>query len=361
MNKKSFPIRHPFKQIADAWATVLAEPTDEQKQAYKAKAIALLKETHTVMVAHYYVNPDLQDLAEESGGFVGDSLEMARFGHQHPAKNILVAGVRFMGETAKVLSPEKQVIMPNLEAECSLDLGCPADEFDAFCGRHPDRTVVVYANTSARVKARADWVITSSMAVELIAYLHNQGKKILWAPDKHLGSYVQQITGADMVLWEGACTVHEEFKGHALADMKRQYPDAIVLAHPESPQQVLALADKIGSTSQILRAARELPAHQFIIATDFGLRHHLQKQNPDKEFFVAPTAGDGAICKSCAFCPWMAMNEFTGLINALKYPADHQITVDPQLIEPASRSLLRMVNFAKEYQSSLPVSSLGPA
>ena len=361
MSRKFFPIRHPFRQVADAWATVPIEPPENHREALKRQAAELLKQTDTVLVAHYYVHPDLQDLAEETGGFVGDSFAMAQFGYRHPAQKIAVAGVRFMGETAKILNPEKQVIMPTLKAECSLDLGCPADEFEAFCDRHPDRVVVVYSNTSARIKARADWILTSSMAIELVEYLHRSGKKILWGPDKHLGRYVQQLTGADMILWEGSCIVHEEFKAHALAAMKMDYPDAIVLAHPESPAEVLALADMVGSTAQILRAARNSQVHQFIIATDFGIKHQLQKQNPDKEFLVAPTAGDGAVCKSCAFCPWMAMNSLSNLVDALQHPENHQIQVADHFIEPASKALMRMVGFAEKRNPDIPVSSLGPA
>ena len=172
----------------------------------------LLKERNAVMVSHYYVHPDLQDLAEETGGIVSDSLEMARFGRDHAAQTLVVSGVRFMGETAKILSPEKRVLMPDLDATCSLDLGCPADEFAAFCDQHPDRTVVVYANTSAAVKARSDWLVTSSCALDIVRALKDKGHKILWAPDKHLGGYIQRETGADMVIWNGACIVHDEFK-----------------------------------------------------------------------------------------------------------------------------------------------------
>jgi len=161
-----------------------------------------------VLVAHYYVHPDLQDLAQATGGTVSDSLEMARFGHEHKASTVVVAGVRFMGETAKILNPEKRVLVPDLDATCSLDLGCPADEFSAFCDQHPGRTVVVYANTSAAVKARASWVVTSAIALDVVRHLHARGEKILWAPDRHLGAYVQARTGADMLLWtaHASCT-----------------------------------------------------------------------------------------------------------------------------------------------------------
>ncbi|MCF5659230.1 quinolinate synthase, partial [Pseudomonas syringae] len=195
------------------------------EQAHLRAEIATeLKKQDAVMVAHYYCDPVIQALAEETGGCVADSLEMARFSNSHSASTVLVAGVRFMGETAKILNPEKRVFMPTLEATCSLDVGCPVDEFSAFCDQHPERTVVVYANTSAAVKARADWVVTSGCALEIVESLMDNGEKIIWAPDKHLGRYIQRETGADMLLWDGACIVHEEFKSKQLADMKALYP-----------------------------------------------------------------------------------------------------------------------------------------
>src|SRR3954467_10991407 len=267
---------------AKAWARAPATPSAARKVELKEKIKRLLKERGAVLVAHYYVDADLQDLAEETGGCVSDSLEMARFGRDHPAKTLVVAGVRFMGETAKILSPDKTILMPDLDATCSLDLGCPADEFAAFCGQHPDRTVVVYANTSAAVKARADWMVTSSIGLDIVAHLHAQGKKILWAPDKHLGSYIQKKTGADMLLWQGSCLVHDEFKGVELELLKREYPLAKVLVHPESPEAVVALADVVGSTSQLIAATRSLDATHFIVATDNGILHKMQLAAPGK-------------------------------------------------------------------------------
>ena len=184
----------------------------DEKAQYKAKIKSLLIEKNAVLVAHYYTDPEIQALAEETGGCVADSLEMARFGNQHSAQTLIVAGVKFMGETAKILTPEKTVLMPELEATCSLDLGCPIKEFSAFCDQHPDHTVVVYANTSAAVKARADWVVTSSIALEIVEMLESEGKPILWGPDRHLGAYIEKMTGAKMLMWQGACIVHDEFK-----------------------------------------------------------------------------------------------------------------------------------------------------
>ncbi len=319
--------------------------TPEQKAVVKAKIAQKLQEQDAVLVAHYYVDRDLQELAEETGGYVSDSLDMARFGNEHPAKTLVVAGVRFMGETAKILTPEKRVLMPTLEAECSLDLECPAEDFNAFCDQYPDHTVVVYSNTSAAVKARADYVVTSSIAVELVSWLDEQGKKILWAPDRHLGSYINRVTGADMVLWQGACIVHDEFKHRALGDLMAQYPDAAVLVHPESPQEVVKLADAVGSTSQLIKAAQTLPNKRFIVATDNGIFYKMQQAAPGKEFIAAPTMGEGATCKSCAHCPWMAMNGLHNLLQVLETGAN-EILVDEAVRVKALRSTQRMLDFS---------------
>ena len=272
-----------------------------------------------------------QGVALETGGIVADSLEMARFGRDHAAQTLVVAGVRFMGESAKILSPHKRVLMPDLDATCSLDLGCPVEEFSAFCDQHPDRTVVVYANTSAAVKSRADWLVTSSCALDIVRALKDQGHKILWAPDRHLGGYIQRETGADMLMWQGACIVHDEFKAFELQALKEEHPQAKVLVHPESPADVVALADAVGSTSAILNAARTLDANTFIVATDNGMMHTLRQQNPGKVFIEAPTAGNSATCKSCAHCPWMAMNSLAGLVHVLETGVN-EVLVDPALI-----------------------------
>ncbi|MCZ9156615.1 quinolinate synthase NadA [Escherichia albertii] len=319
----------------------------DEKTHYREKIKRLLKERNAVMVAHYYTDPEIQQLAEETGGCISDSLEMARFGAQHSASTLLVAGVRFMGETAKILSPEKTVLMPTLQAECSLDLGCPIDEFNAFCDAHLDRTVVVYANTSAAVKARADWVVTSSIAVELIDHLDSLGNKIIWAPDKHLGRYVQKQTGADILCWQGTCIVHDEFKTQALTRLQKQYPDAAILVHPESPQSIVEMADAIGSTSQLINAAKTLPHRQLIVATDRGIFYKMQQAVPDKVLLEAPTAGQGATCRSCAHCPWMAMNGLQAIVEALEQGGSkHEVHVEEMLRERAMVPLNRMLNFA---------------
>ncbi len=322
--------------------------TPSERDALMTDIAGLLKARDAVLVAHYYVDGDVQDLAETSGGIVSDSLEMARFGRDHPASALIVAGVRFMGETAKILSPDKRVFMPTLDAECSLDLGCPPPEFRAFCEANDDRTVVVYANTSVEVKALSEWVVTSSVALPIVESLAAKGEKILWAPDKHLGRYIQQQTGADMLLWSGACVVHEEFKSKALLDLKSLYPEAGVLVHPESPAAVIDIADVVGSTSRIVAAATELPNQMFIVATDRGIFHKLRQLNPQKRFIEAPTAGDGATCRSCAHCPWMAMNELQVLADTLNNPermAANEIHVEPEVGRRAMVPLKRMLAF----------------
>jgi len=342
--------------IATAWSRVPDPVSPEQRTQLKDKIRRLLKEKGAVLVAHYYVDADLQDLAEETGGCVSDSLEMARFGRDHPAQTLVVAGVRFMGETAKILSPHKTVVMPDLDATCSLDLGCPADEFAAFCDAHPDRTVVVYANTSAAVKARADWMVTSSIGLDIVAYLHAQGKKILWAPDRHLGSYIQKQTGADMLLWQGSCLVHDEFKGVELELLKRDHPQAKVLVHPESPAAVVALADVVGSTSQLIAAATTLDADEFIVATDNGILHKMRQAAPGKIFIEAPTAGNSATCKSCAHCPWMAMNSLQNLADVLE-SGRNTIEVDDVTREKAVTCINRMLDFAAARKANVRPSS----
>jgi len=320
--------------------------TEARKSALEATIRGHLKAHNAVIVAHYYTAPEIQALAEATGGCVSDSLEMARFGRDHPAETLIVAGVRFMGETAKILTPNKRVLMPTLEATCSLDEGCPIDEFSAFCDAHPDREVVVYANTSAAVKARADWVVTSSIALDVAEHLAEQGKAIIWAPDRHLGDYVQRESGADVLLWDGACIVHEEFKARGIRDLKQVHPEAAVLVHPESPASVIALADHVGSTTQIIRAATELPHQIFIVATDQGIFYKLQQAAPDKQFIIAPTAGQGATCRSCANCPWMAMNDLEAMAAVFDRD-DNEVQVPADLAQRAMQPLERMLAFAK--------------
>ncbi|MEZ8133204.1 MAG: quinolinate synthase NadA [Porticoccaceae bacterium] len=324
--------------------------TSPDRDVLRSKIKAQLSAQNAVLIAHYYTDPMIQELAEETGGTVSDSLEMARFGNTHDAQTLVVAGVKFMGETAKILTPNKRILMPTLEATCSLDIGCPADEFSNFCDLHPDRTVVVYANTSAAVKARADWVVTSSIALEVIEFLDSRGEKILWAPDKYLGAYVQKQTGADMILWDGSCIVHEEFKAKGILDLKQVYPEAAVLVHPESPESVVALADVVGSTSQLISAAKELPNQKMIVATDQGIFYKMQQAVPDKQLLVAPTGGSGATCRSCASCPWMGMNSLENLLSCIE-EGSNEVFVDADIAKLAVQSLDRMMNFKAQHLS----------
>jgi quinolinate synthase len=335
---------------AHAWAKVPEPQTPASRAEWKARAKALLEANNAVLVAHYYVDGDLQDLAQETGGCVADSLEMARFGRDHASQTLIVAGVRFMGETAKILSPEKRVLMPDLDATCSLDLGCPPDDFARFCDAHPDRKVVVYANTSAAVKARADWMVTSSCALAIVQHLKAQGHKILWAPDRHLGRYIQEETGADMLMWNGACIVHDEFRGLELDLLKAEHPGAVVLVHPESPKSVVEQADVIGSTSQMLNAVVTMPAKTFIVATDNGILHRMRQMAPDKILIEAPTAGNSATCKSCAHCPWMAMNALQGVVACLEQGTG-EIFVNEPVRTQAQVCIDRMLDFVKQNPS----------
>jgi quinolinate synthase len=331
---------------AQAWAKVPPPLHAAEKASVISRIKQLLIEKDAALVAHYYVDGDIQDLAMDTGGFVADSLEMARFGKDHSAKNLIVAGVRFMGESAKILSPEKRVFMPDLEATCSLDLGCDAANFAAFRALHPDRTVVVYANTSAAVKAQADWMVTSSCALAIVHQLKTEGKKILWAPDRHLGRYIQEQTGADMLLWNGACIVHDEFRAIELEMLKASHPNAMILVHPESPQAV------VDSTSAMIKAVVDGSATEYIIATDKGILHRMRQLAPNKVLIEAPTAGNSATCKSCAHCPWMAMNGLQGILNCLENSTG-EILVDKDIRVKALGCIERMLDFTKNHPDLL--------
>ncbi len=326
--------------------------TGKERERVIERVKRLLVEQDAVLVAHYYTDGDLQMIADETGGYVSDSLDMARFGNEHPASTLVVAGVRFMGETAKILNPEKRVLMPTLEATCSLDLGCPAQEFEAYCDAHPERTVVVYANTSAEVKARADWVVTSAIGLKVVKHLHHKGETIIWAPDKHLGRYIQKHTGADMLLWQASCVVHDEFKAEALLRLKGKHPHAGILVHPESPEAVIEMADVVGSTTQLIRATTNLKNSEFIVATDNGIFYKMKQAAPNKKFIEAPTGGVGATCTSCAHCPWMAMNGLHNLLHVLE-TGENEIHVDETIRIRALRSTQRMLDFANELNTGV--------
>ena len=306
----------------------------------------LLKEKDAKIIAHYYTHEDIQEVAELTGGNVSDSLEMARFGQSQSSRTLIVAGVKFMGETAKILNPEKKILMPTLEAECSLDLNCPVEELKKYSNKYPDREIVVYANTSAQVKALAHWVVTSSIAVKLVDYLRKKNKKIIWAPDKYLGHYIQKKTNADMKIWNASCIVHEEFKAEALKNLIIKNKDAAVLVHPESPEEVINLADFVGSTSQLINACKKLPNKKIIVATDNRIFYKMRKAAPEKILIEAPTAGEGATCLSCAHCPWMAMNNLDKLIDTL-INETNEIKIQESIREKAYISTNKMIEFSK--------------
>jgi quinolinate synthase len=325
----------------------LVENKDSQSIEIKSKIKRLLKQEDAIIVAHYYTDFALQQLAEETGGLVADSLEMARFCSEHPANTIVLAGVYFMAETVKILSPEKRVLMPDLSATCSLDVGCSADKFGEFCEENPDRVKVAYVNTSAGVKAQADWIVTSRIAIQLIEHLHRDGSKILWAPDKHMGRYVAEKTGADMVIWDGSCVVHNSFKVNSLKQLKQIYPHATILAHPEAPYAILEIADVVGSTTEIIKAAVTIDNDLFIVATDRGILTKLRHLSPNKTFIEAPSGGVGATCKSCAHCPWMGLNKLYNLLDVLENKKG-EIHIADSVIDKARIPLERMLDFSSK-------------
>lgn len=344
-NSRAASITIPTVSVPDHPEWPLLSESEEFSLRERIKR--LLKEQDGVLVAHYYTDGKLQDLAEETGGCVADSLEMARFGMDHPAQTLIVAGVKFMGETSKILNNEKRVLMPDLGATCSLDEGCPADEFSAFCDQYPDHTVVVYANTSAEVKARSDWVVTSGIALPIIKHLSEKNEKIIWGPDKHLGNYVQRETGADMIFWPGSCVVHEEFRSVALERFRKLHPEAAVLVHPESPELVVNQADVVGSTTALINAVQNRPEKSFIVATDKGIFNKMKQLAPDKELFEAPTEGEGATCQSCARCPWMGMNSLQNLAEILE-TGKNEIYVSKELAARARVPIQRMIDFSRK-------------
>jgi quinolinate synthase len=304
----------------------------------------LLLKNNAKIIAHYYVDEQVQRLAEDTGGFVGDSLEMARYGSKQKETTLIVAGVKFMGETAKILNPDKKVLMLDIEATCSLDTGCDYAEFKEFCDTHNDREVVVYANTSAKVKSISDWVVTSSIAVPLIEHLTSLGKKLIWAPDKYLGNYVIDTTGADMLLWDGSCIVHEEYKTIELKNMIAKHPDCDVLVHPESPRSIIQLANTVGSTTRLIEASKASKKKYIIVATEKGILYQMKKFSPNKIFLEAPTEGEGATCKSCGRCPWMNLNIVQKLLDVFNAKTN-EIVLSRDIINKAKKPIDRMINF----------------
>ena len=271
-----------------------------EKKELIEKINTLRKEKNAIILAHYYQEGDIQDVAD----FVGDSLALAQWAAKTTADIIVLCGVHFMAETAKILSPEKRVFIPDMMAGCSLADSCPADEFEAFTKAHPDHTVISYVNTTAAVKAVTDIVVTSTNAKQIVDSLP-EDEKIIFGPDKNLGDYINKLTGRNMLLWEGACHVHEQFSLERILELKKEFPDALLLAHPECRKYILEIADHVGSTSSIIKFARNSDKKQFIVATESGILHQMQKENPDKEFITAQN--EDATC-ACNDCFYMKMN-----------------------------------------------------
>jgi len=294
----------------------------------------LKKERNAVLLAHYYQESDIQDVAD----FIGDSLQLSQEAAKTQADVICFAGVHFMAETAKILSPQKTVVLPDLEAGCSLADGCPADKFSAWKDLHPNSVVVSYINCSAEVKALSDYICTSSNAEKIVRAAAATGKQVLFAPDKNLGAYLVKKTGIPMVLWQGTCVVHETFSERKLIGLKTRYPDALILAHPECDETILKYADHIASTTGILKYAVASPAKEFIVATESGILHQMQKAAPDKTFIAAPPEANCA----CNECPFMKKNTMEKVRDALLF-LQPEIIMPTDLMDKARVSIDRMM------------------
>lgn len=308
-----------------------------EKQALKAEIEKLKKERGAVVLAHYYQRPEIQDVAD----YIGDSLALAQIAAKLDTPVIVLCGVHFMGETAKILCPDKTVLCPDPEAGCSLADSCPADEFEAFVKAHPGHTVVSYVNTSARVKALTDVLVTSGNAKKIVDTFPLD-EKIIFGPDRNLGAYINAQTGRQMVLWDGACHVHEEFSLEKILELKRQHPQAQVLVHPECKQPLQLIADKVGSTAVLLKHAKESDCREFIVATESGILHQMQKECPDKTFIPAPPNTGECACNECSF---MKLNTLEKLRDCLR-DLSPEITVDPEIAAKARRPIERMLSLS---------------
>lgn len=300
----------------------------------KKEIIRLKEEKDAIIMAHFYQKNEIQDIAD----FVGDSLALAQEAAKTDAKIIILAGVHFMGETAKILSPEKTVLVPDLNAGCSLADSCPPDAFKAFVDKHPDHTVLTYVNTTAHIKALSDIVVTSTNAKNVVDSLPAD-EKIIFGPDRNLGNYLNSITGREMVLWDGACHVHEKFSVEKIVELKKEHPDALVLAHPECKKPLLLLADYVGSTAALLKYSTNSDAKEFIVATESGIIHQMQLSSPDKTFIPAPPNDSTCACNDCEY---MKLNSLEKLYNALKYEwptIDVEESIRVEAVKPINRML----------------------
>ena len=305
----------------------------------KEEILRLKAERNAVIMAHYYQREEIQQLAD----YIGDSLALAQLAAKTDAPVIILCGVHFMGETAKILCPDKTVIVPDLSAGCSLADSCPADEFEKFVKEHPDHMVISYVNTSAAVKAVTDVVVTSGNAKEIVGSLP-QDEKIIFGPDRNLGNYINSITGREMLLWDGACHVHEKFSVAAIADLKREHPEAKVLVHPECPKPVRIMADKVGSTAALLKYSVESDSKEFIVCTESGILIEMQRRCPDKTFIPAPPEDGTCACNECEYMKLITLEK---LYNSLKFMAP-EIEVDPDIAERAVKPIQRMLDISRE-------------
>lgn len=310
------------------------------KEELIAEINRLRKEKNAIILAHYYQESDIQEIAD----FVGDSLALAQWATKTTADIIVLCGVHFMGETAKILSPNKRVLIPDMKAGCSLAESCPADEFEKFVNEHPDHTVLSYVNTTAAVKAVTDIVVTSTNA-KLIVDSLPADEKIIFGPDKNLGDYINKTTGRNMLLWNGTCHVHQQFSIERIMQQKKEYPNALLLAHPECPGYILEIADHVGSTSSIIKFAANSDNKQFIVATEAGILHQMQKENPDKLFIPAPPEDSTCACNECFY---MKMNTMEKLYLCLKNETP-EIFVDEEIRIKAVKSIERMLDISDKY------------
>ena len=312
------------------------EPVDKSIDL-KAVINELKKEKNAVILGHYYQKGEIQDIAD----YIGDSLALAQIAAKTDADILVMCGVHFMGETAKVLCPDKKVLVPDLNAGCSLADSCPADKFAEFVKAHPGYTVISYVNTTAAVKAVTDVVVTSTNAKQIVESFQKD-EKIIFGPDRNLGNYINSITGREMLLWDGACHVHEQFSVEKIVELKAQYPDAVVLAHPECKSVVLKLADMVGSTAALLKYAVNSDKQRFIVATEAGILHEMQKKCPQKTFIPAPPNDSTCGCNECNF---MRLNTLEKLYNCLKYEFP-EVTVDPEVAREAVKPIKRMLEIS---------------
>lgn len=314
------------------------------RQDIESEILRLKKDRNAIILAHYYQDDDLQDIAD----FIGDSLDLSRKAATTDAEVIVFCGVRFMAETAKILSPQKTVLVPDMNAGCSLETSCPPDRFRAFRAQHPDHIALTYINCSAEVKALSDIIVTSSNAEAILRQIP-ESQPIIFAPDKFLGGYLMRKTGREMTLWNGSCMVHEQFSEKELVKLKTLHPQAKVIAHPECPEHLLGHAEFIGSTSALLKFTETNPGREFIVLTEPGILHQMKKRSPGSVFFDVPGMNDGA-CISCNACPYMKLNTMEKLYRCLSDNTP-ELTLSPELIARARKPLERML----EMSQSIPV------